>query len=71
MFDLTDRISPFKMTTNLEDQLEEKNRKLEIITRERDKFECELFTSKSELATVKRTLGRFLFILTSFFFYSN
>lgn len=51
--------SNFRMTSNLEAQLEEMTKRLEASNRERDKFERELITTKSELVGVKRTLGRF------------
>ncbi|XP_011503101.1 PREDICTED: paramyosin-like [Ceratosolen solmsi marchali] len=44
------------MTSNLETQLDEMTKRLEVSHRERDKFERELVTTKSELAGVKRTL---------------
>ncbi|XP_001605786.1 citron Rho-interacting kinase isoform X2 [Nasonia vitripennis] len=46
----------FRMTSNLEHQLEETTKRLEASNRERDKYERELVTTKSELAGVKRTL---------------
>lgn len=49
--------SNYRMTSNLENQLEETTKRLEASNRERDKFERELVTTKSELAGVKRTLG--------------
>ncbi|XP_066594559.1 citron Rho-interacting kinase-like isoform X2 [Prorops nasuta] len=45
-----------KEITKLYSHLEEKSRKLEAANRERDKFEKELVTTKSELAGIKRTL---------------
>ncbi|XP_014204080.1 citron Rho-interacting kinase [Copidosoma floridanum] len=48
--------SNYRMTSNLENQLEETTKRLEITSRERDKFERELVTTKSELAGIKRTL---------------
>lgn len=50
-------VSQYKMTSNLENQLEEMTKKLEVSNRERDKYERELVTTKSELSGVKRTLG--------------
>ena len=50
--------SNYRMTSNLEHQVEEMTKRLEVANRERDKFERELVTTKSELAGVKRTLGK-------------
>ncbi|KAJ8679084.1 hypothetical protein QAD02_014871 [Eretmocerus hayati] len=44
------------MTSSLENQVEELTKKLEVSNRERDKFERELVTTKSDLAGVRRTL---------------
>lgn len=61
-------VSQYKMTSNLEHQLEEMTKKIDVSNRERDKYERELVTTKSELAGVKRTLGRLnLNHLNSFF----
>jgi septal ring factor EnvC (AmiA/AmiB activator) len=49
--------SNYRMTSNLETQLDEMTKRLEVSHRERDKFERELVTTKSELAGIKRTLG--------------
>ncbi|XP_058805938.1 citron rho-interacting kinase-like isoform X2 [Phymastichus coffea] len=48
--------SNYRMTSNLETQLENTTKRLDIANKERDKFEKELVNTKSELAGVKRTL---------------
>lgn len=64
LLELQDKTSTnFRMTSNLESQLEESTRRLEVSNRERDKFERELVTTKSELAGVKRTLGMLSIVL--------
>ncbi|XP_014237931.1 citron Rho-interacting kinase-like isoform X1 [Trichogramma pretiosum] len=48
--------SNYRIRNNLENQLEDANKRLETTSRERDKFERELVSTKTELAGVKRTL---------------
>ena len=55
--------SNLRMTSNLENQLDEANKKLEVANRERDKYEKELVSTKSELSGIRRTLG-ILIVLT-------
>lgn len=53
--------SNYRMTSNLETQLEDTTKRLDVANKERDKFERELVGTKSELAAVKRTLGKCTF----------
>lgn len=47
-----------KQVSQIEVQLEEKSRRLEASNKERDILEKELITTRSELAGVRRTLGK-------------
>lgn len=52
--------------SQMEIQLEDKTRRLKAFNKERDVLEKELITTKSELAGIKRTLGKLvIFILIS------
>lgn len=55
--ELQDKVREF---SQMESQLEEKTRRLQTSNRERDILEKELIATRSELAGIKRTLGKIL-----------
>lgn len=54
ILELQDKVREF---SQMESQVEEKTRRLEASNKERDILEKELIATRSELASVKRTLG--------------
>lgn len=59
LLELQDKTSlNLKANSNLESQLTEKSKQLDLSNRKRDNLERELVTSRSEAAGIKRILGK-------------